>query len=40
MMTNTIGRFHSAAMFSDSWKAPMVVVPSPMVHITTSSPPR
>lgn len=27
--TNTTGSFHTAARFSASWKAPMLVVPSP-----------
>ena len=33
--TNTTGRFHTEAMFSDSWKAPMLVAPSPKLQMVT-----
>jgi hypothetical protein len=33
--TNTTGAFHTAAMLSASWKAPMLVVPSPKKHTAT-----
>ncbi len=36
MITNTTGSFHSLATLSDSWKAPMLVAPSPKMLITTS----
>ena len=33
--TNTTGRFHTEAMLSDSWKAPMLVAPSPKLQMVT-----
>jgi len=33
--TNTTGAFHTTAMFSASWNAPMFVAPSPKKHTAT-----
>ena len=39
-MTKTTGAFHTAAMFSASWKVPMFVAPSPKNVIAAESVPR
>lgn len=36
-ITYTIGRRQSATRFSDSWNAPVLVVASPIKHITASA---
>ncbi|MNN77626.1 hypothetical protein D3C81_1941100 [compost metagenome] len=33
--TNTTGSFHTEARFSASWKAPMLLAPSPKLHTVT-----
>ena len=38
-MTKTTGSFHSAARFSDSWKAPWLAAPSPVTATATRSVP-
>ena len=38
--TKTTGSLYTAAKFSASWKAPMLVVPSPKKHTATWSVPR
>ena len=38
--TNTTGSFQTAARLSDSWKAPMLVVPSPKKATATRGSPR
>ncbi len=38
--TNTVGSFHTAAKLSASWKAPMLVVPSPKKATATWPLPR
>ena len=38
--TNTTGRFHTAAMFTPSWKAPVLLPPSPKNATVTRSLPR
>ena len=37
--TNTTGSFHTAAMFRASWKAPMLLAPSPKLTTVTRSVP-
>ncbi len=37
--TNTTGRCHSAARFSDSWNAPWLAAPSPVTATATRSVP-
>ena len=39
-MNQTIGSFHAAAMFSDSWNEPSFVAPSPKQPTVTESSPR